>query len=120
MGEDTAVSLLRRMGYKILQRNYKCSIGEVDIVAFEDKNVVIVEVKASIAKGVEDIYPEDRINAEKKRKLRKIAEYYRLEKKVRYYAMRFDTVALVFGPDKKLLQSRVDKNAFTFDEIKRG
>ena len=44
-GEDAACRYLRRRGYKILDRNYACRLGEVDIVARKGRFVVFVEVK---------------------------------------------------------------------------
>lgn len=45
IGEETAAEILRSKGYKILQRNYRCSMGEVDIIAAKGTLVSFVEVK---------------------------------------------------------------------------
>lgn len=117
LGEKTAVKLLRQNGYKILERNYTCPAGEMDIIAFEDKNIVMIEVKTSMSDG--EVRPEERIDGRKKRHLTGIAEYYRNKKRVRDYAIRFDTVALVFGTNGKLKESRINKNAFEFNKSLR-
>lgn len=44
-GEDRAASYLRAHGYEILDRNWRCAIGEVDLVARRDGRLVVVEVK---------------------------------------------------------------------------
>ncbi len=44
-GEDLAVDHLVRLGYRILDRNWRCPVGEIDIVAAEGRELVVVEVK---------------------------------------------------------------------------
>ena len=46
VGENKAAGYLKRKGYKILDRNFRCRMGEIDIVAQKDGYVVFVEVKA--------------------------------------------------------------------------
>ena len=45
VGEDAAAMLLEAQGYEILDRNYKCSCGEIDIIAVKDAEISFVEVK---------------------------------------------------------------------------
>ena len=44
-GEEIATEFLRKKGYKILERNFEASQGEIDIIAKDDKELVFVEVK---------------------------------------------------------------------------
>ena len=44
-GEDVAVGYLKKKGYRVLQRNYTCPVGEIDIIAKHKKTIVFVEVK---------------------------------------------------------------------------
>jgi putative endonuclease len=44
-GEDAVASYLTRSGYEILDRNWRCAQGEVDIVALDESEIVVVEVK---------------------------------------------------------------------------
>ena len=47
-GEDLAVELLKKKGYKVLERNFKSPIGEMDIIAREGKTMAFVEVKTRL------------------------------------------------------------------------
>ena len=50
-GEAQAARLLKKMGYKILEQNYRTPLGEIDIIAREKKTLVFVEVKARASTG---------------------------------------------------------------------
>lgn len=73
-GEDAAVDWLRRRGCEIVERNWTCPLGEVDVIARDHGAVVFVEVKTSRRKG--SVPPEGRVRADKQRKLRSLAQFY--------------------------------------------
>ena len=45
LGEDLAVKYLQKQGYKIIERNFECRQGEIDIIALDKQEIVIIEVK---------------------------------------------------------------------------
>ena len=45
IGEDCAARILRAKGYDILHRNYRCSMGEIDIIASKNDTIAFIEVK---------------------------------------------------------------------------
>ena len=47
LGEAMAVRFLKKRGYRILQQNFRCRMGEIDVVAQEEGNTVFVEVRTS-------------------------------------------------------------------------
>jgi putative endonuclease len=87
IGEEIAAEFLRKKGYKILDRNYKFQIpgdlqkGEIDIVAKKGDTICFVEVKTLKDPKIE-IFPEDKINFSKKRKLIDTAESWLIKNKI--------------------------------------
>ncbi|HCS76474.1 MAG TPA: YraN family protein [Syntrophaceae bacterium] len=109
-GEKIAADFLVRSGYRITEVNYRCPIGEIDIVARDQNELVFVEVKTrkSVALG----YPEQAVNVKKQKKMSQLALWYLEEKKLKDVNARFDVVAVLMlssGPDVRLV-----KNAFDF------
>lgn len=77
VGEEEALSYLKKSGYKILDCNYKTKLGEVDIVASKKGAIIFVEVKTREL-GNDTYFPEDNIDWRKQKKLRKLGELYLL------------------------------------------
>lgn len=90
-GEDLASRYLRKKGYKVIARNYKTRLGEIDIIAEKDNMVVFVEVKtrSNISFG----YPFEAVNQRKRQKLKKVALLY-LKRYPRQYPVRFDVLSI--------------------------
>ncbi len=108
MGEDLAVTRLKAMKYRILERNYRCSLGEMDIVAREKGSLVFVEVKTRTTKDFGG--PAAAVNERKQRQLSRVALMYLDQKRVRDVPARFDVVAVdLSGPHPGI---EVIQNAF--------
>jgi putative endonuclease len=71
MGEDLAVVQLRALKYKIIERNFKCALGEIDIIAREKDTLVFVEVKTRRTRDFEG--PAAAVNQRKQRQLSRVA-----------------------------------------------
>ncbi len=93
-GERIARKYLRKKGYLILENNYKCIYGEIDIIAKERDCIVFVEVKTR--RKDYEIKPEDSIGVEKKRHLVKAAECYLNKIRNDSVNYRFDIVSIEF------------------------
>jgi putative endonuclease len=92
-GESKAVAFLKRRGYKIVETNFTCRFGELDIIAKDKKVLVFIEVKTR--SNLNFGYPEEAINSRKKKNLLKLAEFYLQTKdlhEIDYY--RFDAVSI--------------------------
>ena len=107
-GENVAARFLRDLGYKILDRNFRCEVGEVDIIARDGKTLVFVEVKT---RAYDDPTPEDQINQDKRHQLTKAAKYYLSRYGSPQPPARFDVVAIVW-PTGRDPQIRHTPDAF--------
>src|SRR5215471_16182535 len=72
-GENVAARYLRNKGYNIIVRNFRCDIGEIDIIARDGKTLVFVEVKT---RAYDDPSPEDQVNQHKQHQNTKAAHMY--------------------------------------------
>ncbi len=92
IGEKLAVAHLKKMKYKILERNYKCPLGEVDLVARDQNTLVFIEVKTRKTKDFGG--PAAAVDLHKQRQLSKVALHYLNQKKLNNVPARFDVVAI--------------------------
>lgn len=102
-GEDAAVAYLERSGMTVVERNWRCPVGEIDIVALDGAEVVFVEVKTrrSTAKGT----PDEAVTPAKQRKYRRLAEQYLAQAGLSEVNARFDVISiLVIARDRALLR----------------
>lgn len=91
--EQLAGKYLETQGYKIIEYNYRCRIGEIDIIARNDQQYVFVEVKyrRNLRMGT----PLEAVTVKKQRVISKCANYYVLCKGLSHCAMRFDVIGIV-------------------------
>ena len=102
-GEDAAVAFLERSGLTVVERNWRCPAGEIDIVALDGETLVLCEVKTrrTAAKGT----PEEAVTPAKQRRYAKLAEAYVQASSLENVAVRFDVVTLlVVAEDRALLR----------------
>lgn len=78
-GELAAAAHLQRSGYSLIARNWRCPIGEIDLVARYGEQVVFVEVRTRRARGGETAFPEASVGAVKARRLVQLAQTYLAE-----------------------------------------
>lgn len=94
-GEQLVAAELRRKGLKIEAVNYRCRLGEIDIIASDRRYMIFVEVK--LRKSSRFVQAREAVTAEKQRKLRATAELYLMENPSGLQP-RFD-VAEVYAPE---------------------
>ena len=109
LGETLAARELERRGYRIVERNWRCSIGEIDIVAEKDGQLVIVEVRTR--RGDERGTPQQSITPAKQVKLIELAQTYLQEHDLDNRDWRIDVVAVELSPRGQLLRIDVIENA---------
>ncbi len=103
--EEIASLYLQQQGYKILEKNYRCKLGEIDVIGLDKDTIVFIEVKYR----KKDTYghPFFAVTAKKQKTIYQVASYYLREKKLsENNNYRFDVVGIL-GEEIQLL-----KNAF--------
>lgn len=92
-GEDLAVDYLQRQGLVVLARNWRCAIGEIDVVAREGTRLVICEVKTRSSEAFGS--PIEAVGPRKVRRLRQLAIRWLDEQQIHVPEIRFDVIGIV-------------------------
>lgn len=109
-GEQIALAYLKKNGYRICETNFRCPLGEIDIIAQEKNELVFVEVKTR--KSSQLGYPEQAVGAKKQKKLSQLALWYLQRNKIEDANARFDVIAITLLPCGN--EIKLIKNAFDF------
>lgn len=107
-GEDLAYKRIKRLGYRKIIRNYRCPLGEVDLIANDGDTLVFIEIKTR--RGKSTGYAKEAVNARKQRQLSKVALSYMKSNNCSEAKARFDVIAISIKEDKPEIE--VVKNAF--------
>ncbi|MCF6463352.1 YraN family protein [Clostridium sp. Cult1] len=100
LGENEAVEYLISKGYRVVDRNYRTKVGEIDIIAIKFNILVFVEVKTrtSIKYG----YPYESVNWRKQQKIYKSSLIYMNHKKMNNYQIRYDIIEVFLEEKPKI------------------
>ena len=111
LGEEVATHFLMAHGYRVVERNFRCKGGEVDIIARdpEDESLVFIEVKArrGLAYGV----PQLAVTPFKQRQISKAALTWLAKNRLHDTNARFDVIAILLHTDRHHAIDHI-KNAF--------
>lgn len=90
--EQKAAKYLKDLGYQIIEQNFRCKIGEIDLIAREGDYLVFVEVKYRTDGKMGQ--PQEAVDFRKQQKICKVASYYCMKKRISgMQACRFDVAA---------------------------
>jgi len=107
-GESIAVKFLKENGYEIIEQNYRCKLGEIDIIARDDRVLAFIEVKARRTGDFGG--PKWAVTPRKQRKISMVALKYLKETEQMEKRARFDVVAIRLLPGDPDVE--IIKNAF--------
>ncbi len=96
VGENAAAEMLRVKGYRILRRNYKCSLGEIDIIASKGAKISFIEVKTR--RSLDYGRPGEAVDSRKQDHIRRAASCYLKELGSKGYVpmkISFDVIEIV-------------------------
>ncbi|MEK7679946.1 MAG: YraN family protein [Deltaproteobacteria bacterium] len=109
LGEEEAQRVLKKNGYKILDRNFRARFGEIDIVAMDGGVIVFVEVRTKKAQSMFG-RPGDSVDMRKQRRITLAAEEYLTLRGMTDHPARFDVVSVEI--DRGAFKAELIKDAF--------
>ncbi|MFZ5646254.1 MAG: YraN family protein [Bacillota bacterium] len=109
-GEETAVQYIKKKGMRVLERNFRCRLGELDIIARDCHCLVFVEVRT--VTGTAFGTPQESVGWKKIQKLRLLAQYYTKLRNLGDVPLRFDVVAVTREPGGRVTKVEHIVNAF--------
>jgi putative endonuclease len=101
-GEDRAAIYLQDRGYEIVDRNWRCRIGEIDIVARENNRIVFIEVKTRNGSGFG--HPFEAISPDKVARMRRLATEWCVVKQVVGVQVRLDAIAVLISGGRVFIE----------------
>jgi len=110
-GEQLAENFLKQRDYKILERNFWCRYGEIDLIAQEEDYLSFIEVKSASTENF--IPPQEKVDSQKQNKIKRVAQYYLQFREFRL-DLRFDVVVVLTSTPKPKI--KLIKNAFWIEE----
>ncbi len=93
-GEMAACGFLRARGYQILEKNYKCRLGEIDVIARRNGRLAFIEIKTRTSDQFGT--PQEAVDLQKQKKIFTLAQWYLKEKKLEKTPVAFDVVAVLW------------------------
>ncbi|HEY3303539.1 MAG TPA: YraN family protein [Candidatus Binatia bacterium] len=101
-GERIAERYLSKKGYRVVERNYRCPMGEVDLILLDRRVIVFVEVKTRRHErfGI----PFESVHPRKQQKMIKTALWFLSEHKLHNRDARFDVVGIAFGAREPVVE----------------
>jgi putative endonuclease len=111
LGEDLAAAHFRRLGFEVLDRNFRTRLGELDLVASDGTVLVFCEVKTRRAGSG---HPWDSLHARKQDRVRRMAALWLQSRRERPYfpSIRFDAVGVVLDAGGALVSLVHEERAF--------
>jgi len=110
-GERLAAVQLESQGYRILETNFRCRYGEIDLIVEDESDLVFVEVK--MRRGTASGLPEEAVDARKQRRLLQVAAYYLALHECAERSWRIDVIAIQLSRSGKLQAIRMYQHAVT-------
>lgn len=110
LGEEIAENFLIESGYTILDKNFRCKIGEIDIIAREGNYICFIEVKTRYG----DLFgsPCEAVTYSKQQKINKVAQFYIMKKKLFKFFFRFDVIEVILNKNDDNYSIKFIKDAF--------
>ncbi|MFQ5900323.1 MAG: YraN family protein [Thermodesulfobacteriota bacterium] len=109
-GEEIALRFLKDKGYKIVDKNVRTPVGEIDIIALDMDTISFIEVKTRTNSSFGP--PQVSVDIKKQKKLSRLASLYLAKKGLSQKKARFDVVAVLLFPKQREKKIELIKDAF--------
>ena len=107
-GQKLAERYISDEGFHIIERNFRCRSGEIDLVARDGDYIVFIEVK--YRRSLEYGYPCEAVGYHKQRHIKRVAQYYIMIKNLNNQDFRFDILEIIDNAENP--EINLIKNAF--------
>jgi len=104
IGEEIALKYLKDKGYTLLQKNFYCRWGEIDLIFKKDNKIIFVEVKTRV--GDKKGKPYEAVNFYKLQDLKRAINFYLLKKNYFYYKLSLEVVSVILNSNLSLKEIR--------------
>lgn len=94
-GEEVALKYLKRKKFKIIKKGFRLYKGEIDVIAYDRKTLVFIEVKTRRSRSFG--LPEESVTTAKQRQIKKIAQGFMAFNNLENVECRFDVISLIFN-----------------------
>jgi len=114
-GENYAKLYLQRKQFQIVEQNWKCRSGELDLIATYKNHLVFIEVRTRTKPATSELqfgFAEESVNYRKQMKLQSLAQIYIHQKKLENINVRFDVIVVYVERDHQTFQLKHYENAF--------
>ena len=115
-GETVACGFLKDHGYEILEKNYKCKLGEIDVIARRQGRLAFIEIKTRTSTQFGT--PQEAVDFRKQEKIFKVAQWYLKERKSLKSPVAFDVVAILWkegqSPEIRLIADAFEKESKSY------
>lgn len=101
VGEDIASEYIHSLGYKILERNFECTQGEIDIIALDKDEIVFIEVKTRTSQKYG--FAAEAVDDNKKRHLLNSIRYYVYSRNLQNEFIRIDVIEVYINNRKRTI-----------------
>ncbi len=118
-GETLGWKFLRDQGYEILEKNYRCPHGEIDVIARKNRKIIFIEIKTRSGTGFG--LPEEAVDIRKQRKMTRLAQQYLKEKLVKEASAGFEVLSILWDgisePEFRLIEEAFDAAGSGGEEV---
>lgn len=112
-GEEQGGRYLEKIGYRILERNYRCRLGEIDVIAEKDRKICFIEIKSRRSNRFGA--PEEAVHYYKQKKILQVAQWYIKDRKIQDRSFSFDVLSIMWNETGDI-QFRLIPDAFGLSE----